>query len=68
MDRGELAPETLLIGVIEAEPSRRKGTTMDESEVLNVALSEGAEGEILQFGGKSTVGRGRCRIARWSVA
>ena len=61
-----LPPETLLIGLMTAEPSRRKGTVINETDVMNVALPAPAEGEILQLGGKATIGRGRCRIARWS--
>jgi CRISPR-associated protein Cmr4 len=54
-----LPPETLLIGLLGAEQSRRPGTPMKPDEVLGFAL--GAE-EILQLGGKATTGRGRCRV------
>lgn len=53
-----LPPETLMIGVLLAEQSRgpRK---MDGKSVLDAALTTPRN---LQFGGKSTVGRGRCRM------
>jgi CRISPR-associated protein Cmr4 len=60
-----LPPETLLVGVMTAEPSRRKDTPLSAEDVLTIALPKGPAGEILQLGGKATVGRGRCRIARW---
>jgi CRISPR-associated protein Cmr4 len=58
-----LPPETLLIGLFAAENSRRPGRTMTPTQVLDFALPAG-EGQVLQFGGKSTVGRGRCVLAR----
>ncbi len=62
-----LPAETLLIGLMEADKSRRqkevvKNWTADK--ILDFALS-GATAEtetILQFGGKASVGRGRCRL------
>lgn len=54
-----LPPETLLLGVLAADRSRRKGVSMSPDEVLNFAL---ATEEVLQLGGKATTGRGRCRI------
>lgn len=54
-----LPPETLLIGLLTADKSRRKGTELSPEEVLKKALPGE---EILQFGGKATVGKGRCRI------
>lgn len=54
-----LPPETLLLGVLGADRSRRKGSDMPPEEVLKFALPEE---QVLQFGGKATVGRGRCRI------
>lgn len=56
-----LPPETLLIGVLAAEDARRRreGPRLDAAGVLARALPEEA---ILQFGGKATVGRGRCRM------
>jgi CRISPR-associated protein Cmr4 len=54
-----LPPETLLIGLLAADRSRRRGVTMTPDEVLGFAL---ARQEILQLGGKATTGRGRCRI------
>jgi CRISPR-associated protein Cmr4 len=56
-----LPPETLLIGLLLAEPSRKRGHPLSEDRVLDVALPARGE-QILQFGGKSTVGRGRCRM------
>lgn len=54
-----LPPETLLIGLLAADRSRRKGHALQPAEVLDRALSEET---TLQFGGKATVGRGRCRM------
>jgi CRISPR-associated protein Cmr4 len=56
-----LPPETLLIGQLLAERSRKRDHQMEPDEVMNFALPPGAE-QVLQFGGKSTVGRGRCRM------
>jgi len=42
-----------------ADRSRRKGVDMNPDQVLGFALPGE---EILQFGGKATTGRGRCRI------
>ena len=61
-----LPPETVLLGLLAAEPSHRKlddGTTMSETQVLEITLPAKGE-QVLQFGGKSTVGRGRCRMVR----
>lgn len=57
-----LPPETVLVGVMAADRSRRPGVDMLSEEVLNFALPRGEE--ILQFGGKSSIGRGRCRMIR----
>lgn len=54
-----LPPETLLIGLLGADRSRRRNVTMTPDEVLGFALP--AE-ELHQLGGKATTGRGRCRI------
>jgi len=54
-----LPPETLLIGLLAADRSRRKSAAMAPGDVLALAL--GKE-EVIQFGGKATTGRGRCRI------
>lgn len=61
-----LPPETILIGLMEADKSRKGGTVMEPGEVLNFALPKPVEGKdtILQFGGKASVGRGRCRLCR----
>ena len=53
-----LPPETLLIGLLAADRSR-DGSDMRPADVMNYALE--AE-KSLQFGGKATVGRGRCRM------
>lgn len=54
-----LPPETLLIGLLAADRSRRRNVNMTPDEVLGFALSGE---EVHQFGGKATTGRGRCRI------
>lgn len=54
-----LPPETLLIGVLLADRSRRKGIDLDPDAVLAKAVPAA---EVIQFGGKATVGRGRCRL------
>ena len=54
-----LPPETLLLGVLAAERSRRQGVEMASKDILNKTLPSE---QILQFGGKATVGRGRCRM------
>ena len=54
-----LPPETLLIGILAADRSRRHGVDMTPDDVLRFALPGE---EILQLGGKATTGRGRCRI------
>lgn len=54
-----LPPETLLLGLLAADRSRRKGIDMPPEEVLGFALPGD---EVLQLGGKATTGRGRCRL------
>lgn len=54
-----LPPETLLIGLLAADRSRRRSVSMTPDEVLDFALSGE---EVRQLGGKATTGRGRCRI------
>jgi CRISPR-associated protein Cmr4 len=54
-----LPPETLLIGLLGADRSRRRNVNMTPDEVLSFALSGK---EYHQLGGKATTGRGRCRI------
>lgn len=54
-----LPAESLLLGVMAAEPSRRRETNMSAAEVLSFAL---ARERLTQLGGKATVGRGRCRL------
>ena len=65
-----LPPETLLIGLMEADKSRRtKGTTavdMTAEAVIDFGLHGTAPAPrneiVLQFGGKASIGRGRCRL------
>lgn len=59
-----LPPESILIGVLAADQSRHKDLEMLGSVVLEKALSD--KPALLQFGGKATVGRGRCRMVRIS--
>lgn len=54
-----LPPETLLIGLLAAERSRKRDVDLAPIDVLDRTLKSE---RILQFGGKATVGRGRCRI------
>lgn len=54
-----LPPETLLLGLLAADRSRRKGVEMTPDEVLDFALPGD---EVFQLGGKATTGRGRCRM------
>lgn len=54
-----LPPETLLLGLIAADKSRRGGVRMGADEVLAFALPKE---EIHQLGGLATTGRGRCRV------
>lgn len=56
-----LPPESVLIGVIAAEPSRNAKIKLSAEDVMKKALPTQ---ENLQFGGKATVGRGRCRFIR----
>lgn len=54
-----LPAESLLLGLMAADKSRRAETPMSESDVLRFALA----GEChVQLGGKATIGRGRCRL------
>lgn len=54
-----LPPETLLIGLLAADRSRRRDVDLSPERVLEHALGADA---VLQFGGKASVGRGRCRM------
>jgi len=56
-----LPPETILIGQLAAEQSRRRDLSMTPDEVISFALPPGKV-PMLQVGGKATVGRGVCRI------
>ena len=59
-----LPPETLLVGILSAERSRRRSVSLSPEEVLDTTLKSE---RILQFGGKATVGRGRCRIVPFQL-
>jgi CRISPR-associated protein Cmr4 len=68
VDRGalwleeSLPAETVLIGLMEADRSRRGAAAVKDwtaDKVLKFALAEEA---TLQFGGKASTGRGRCRL------
>lgn len=54
-----LPPETLLLGTLLATRGLKPDHTLAAQDVLDAAL--GGE-RVLQFGGKATVGRGRCRL------
>jgi CRISPR-associated protein Cmr4 len=54
-----LPPETLLIGLLAADRSRRPNVSMTPDAVFGFALPGE---EVHQLGGKATTGRGRCRI------
>lgn len=60
-----LPPETLLIGVLAADRTRRPNVAMTPAEVLDFVLP--AE-EVHQLGGKATIGRGRCRIIPFATS
>ncbi|MBM3268575.1 MAG: type III-B CRISPR module RAMP protein Cmr4 [Candidatus Sericytochromatia bacterium] len=60
-----LPAETVLLGLIAADRSRKPGQEdLKPAGVLKVALPGE---ETLQFGGKATVGRGRCRMVPISL-
>lgn len=54
-----LPSESLLVGLLLADPSRRRDTKMTPVQVLDLALPSE---EVIQFGGKASTGRGRCRM------
>ncbi|MGQ9588961.1 MAG: type III-B CRISPR module RAMP protein Cmr4 [Planctomycetota bacterium] len=54
-----LPPETVLVGLLSADRSRRDGCPMEPEDVLDFALRKE---EIVQLGGKASTGRGRCRL------
>ncbi len=56
-----LPPDSLLIGLMDADKARRGGSTMSAQDVHEFALPRE---QVLNFGGKATIGRGRCRILR----
>ncbi len=60
-----LPAETVLVGLLAADRSRRNGVRLEPEQVLDVALPKE---QVLQLGGKATVGRGRCRMVPIAVA
>ena len=54
-----LPPETLLMGLLASDRSRRNGVSMTPDDVLDFALPGE---ETHQLGGKASTGRGRCRL------
>jgi CRISPR-associated protein Cmr4 len=54
-----LPPETVLMGLVAGDRSRRRDVAMTPEDVLGFALPGE---EIIQLGGKATTGRGRCRL------
>ncbi len=54
-----LPPESLLVGCLVADRSRWRDQRMTPDEVIAFVLDDE---RMLQFGGKATVGRGRCRM------
>ncbi|PRP91420.1 RAMP superfamily protein [Enhygromyxa salina] len=54
-----LPPESLLLGLMAADPSRRTDVTMKPTQVLDFVLESE---RTAQLGGNATIGRGRCRI------
>jgi CRISPR-associated protein Cmr4 len=57
-----LPAESLLLGLLSARASLRTSCKLDATSILDEALPAS---EILQFGGKATTGKGRCRINTW---
>lgn len=56
-----LPPETLLLGLVMADQSRREKSVLSPVEVLDCAMPRQL---TVQLGGKASVGRGRCRVVR----
>ncbi len=56
-----LPPETLLIGITSIGKARDRKTNWDENQVRDFVFGNTGI-RIAQFGGKSTVGRGLCRV------
>ncbi len=54
-----LPTETLLIGLMAADRSRRQNVDLSPEAILEFALGNECS---VQLGGKATVGRGRCRL------
>ena len=58
-----LPPETLLVGLLAARASMRRGCDLSAEQIVDWALERG--GPVIQLGGKATIGRGRCRLLAW---
>lgn len=56
-----LPAETVLVSLLAAGGSRRDGIKMGPVDVMK-ALTDLIDGKTVQFGGKASVGRGRCRL------
>lgn len=54
-----LPPESLLIGLLASDRSRKEGVPMTPQDVLDFVLPDVRH---LQFGGKSSTGKGRCNM------
>ncbi|MBU52788.1 MAG: type III-B CRISPR module RAMP protein Cmr4 [Deltaproteobacteria bacterium] len=59
-----LPPETLLIGLLATHHSLKPKVQLEDKEVMELVLGEES---IVQFGGKASVGRGRCRLLSLSA-
>jgi CRISPR-associated protein Cmr4 len=57
-----LPAETVLISVLSATHTRRKGSELEAQKITDAVLNHAKQAGALQFGGKATVGRGRCII------
>lgn len=62
-----LPPETILVGQLAAETTRRHGVNLPPDQVFAYAFPPGLS-HTYQVGGKATVGRGICKIYAQAVA
>lgn len=60
-----LPAESLLMGLCSARASLRKDCERTPDQILAAALPARG-GKVVQFGGKATTGKGRCRMSTWS--
>lgn len=60
-----LPAESLLVGILSAEHSRRRDNPFQPKEILTAALPDPTRD--VQLGGKASVGRGRCRLVAVEV-